>query len=132
MASVALYSRIEQETGYTADWRQTGSIRIAMTGERVQEFGVMARGGHGRSRCGVPGLRTAGRAVPAAGHQAGQGRAWCPTDGYLQPHSLVMAYARAALTGVTIAAHTTVTGITVTRGAVTGVRTSQATPPRTW
>ena len=42
MASVAMYSRIEQETGYPADWRQTGSIRIAMTGERVQEFRMMA------------------------------------------------------------------------------------------
>src|SRR6185312_12255369 len=41
---------------------------------------------------------------------------WCPTDGYLQPHSLVMAYARAARDrGVTVAAHTTLTGITVTR-----------------
>ena len=50
---------------------------------------------------------------------------WCPTDGYLQPHSLVMAYAQAARDrGVTIAAQTTVTGITVARGAVTGVRTS--------
>jgi glycine/D-amino acid oxidase-like deaminating enzyme len=42
MASVALYSKIEQETGYTADWRQTGSIRIAMSTERVEEFRVMA------------------------------------------------------------------------------------------
>jgi hypothetical protein len=33
MASVATYSRIEQETGHTADWRQTGSVRIGC-GER--------------------------------------------------------------------------------------------------
>src|ERR1700746_4178593 len=42
MASVALYARIEQETGYPADWRQTGSVRIALTAERVQEFRSMA------------------------------------------------------------------------------------------
>jgi len=43
MASVATYSRIEQETGHTADWRQTGSVRIAMTGERAAEFRELAR-----------------------------------------------------------------------------------------
>ena len=127
MASAAMYSTIEQETGYTADWRQTGSIRIAMTGERVQEFrtmaGVAVSAGldvefldPGRLAGLFPPLDT--RPVKAA--------LWCPTDGYLQPHSLVMAYARAARDrGVTIAAHTTLTGVTVTRGAVTGIRTSR-------
>jgi glycine/D-amino acid oxidase-like deaminating enzyme len=126
MASVAMYSKIEQETGYTADWRQTGSIRIAMTGERVAEFrmmaGVAAAAGldveflePGRLAELFPPLDT--RQVKAA--------LWCPTDGYLQPHSLVMAYARAARDrGVTIAPHTTLTGIAITRGAVTGIRTS--------
>jgi glycine/D-amino acid oxidase-like deaminating enzyme len=42
MASVAAYSRIEQDTGCTADWRQTGSLRIAMTDERVAEFRALA------------------------------------------------------------------------------------------
>ena len=126
MASVAMYSKIEQETGYTADWRQTGSIRIAMTRERVAEFrmmaGVAAAAGldvefiePGRLAELFPPLDT--RQVKAA--------LWCPTDGYLQPHSLVMAYAMAARDrGVTIASRTTLTGIAVTRGAVTGIRTS--------
>ena len=42
MASVAEYSRIEQETGSTADWRQTGSVRKAMTAGRAAEFQVLA------------------------------------------------------------------------------------------
>jgi glycine/D-amino acid oxidase-like deaminating enzyme len=42
MASVAAYSRIEQDTGVTADWRPTGSLRIAMTDERVAEFRALA------------------------------------------------------------------------------------------
>jgi glycine/D-amino acid oxidase-like deaminating enzyme len=127
MATVAMYSRIEQETGYTADWRQTGSIRVAMTGERVLEFGAMA------DVAAAAGLDVefldSGRLAelfPPLDTGWAKAALWCPTDGYLQPHSLVMAYARAARDrGVTIAAHTTVTGITVTRGAVTGVRTSQ-------
>ena len=51
---------------------------------------------------------------------------WCPTDGYLQPSSLVTAYARAARDrGVTFATHTAVTGLNVADGAVTGIRTSR-------
>ena len=42
MASVAVYSRIEQDTGYPADWRQTGSVRIAVTAERTAEFQALA------------------------------------------------------------------------------------------
>ncbi len=42
MASVAAYARIEQETGYTADWRQTGSVRIATTAPRAAEFRALA------------------------------------------------------------------------------------------
>jgi len=38
MSSVAMYSRIGRETGYPADWRQTGSVRIATRAERVAEF----------------------------------------------------------------------------------------------
>jgi len=51
---------------------------------------------------------------------------WCPTDGYLQPNSLVMAYAGAARErGVTFATRTTVTGIGIAGGALTGVRTDR-------
>jgi glycine/D-amino acid oxidase-like deaminating enzyme len=47
---------------------------------------------------------------------------WCPTDGYLQPNSLVMAYARAARErGVTFATHTTATGLRITDGNVNGI-----------
>src|SRR5260370_617010 len=47
---------------------------------------------------------------------------WCPTDGYLQPNSLVMAYAHAARDrGVTFATHTTVTGLRITGDAVDGI-----------
>jgi glycine/D-amino acid oxidase-like deaminating enzyme len=127
MASVAMYSRIEQETGYPADWRQTGSIRIAMTGERVQEFRMMA-GVAAAAGLDVEFLdsRRLAELFPPLDTRHVKAALWCPTDGYLQPHSLVMAYARAARDrGATIAAHTTVTGITITRGAVTGVRTSK-------
>lgn len=127
MASVATYSGLERETGYTADWRQTGSIRIAMTTERVAEFRAMA-GVAESAGLEVEFLTVARLAelFPPLDTTHVRAALWCPTDGYLQPHSLVMAYARAARdAGVTIATHTGVTGISVARGAVTGVRTNR-------
>jgi glycine/D-amino acid oxidase-like deaminating enzyme len=127
MASVATYSRIEQETGYTADWRQTGSVRIAMTGERAAEFRALAS--VARSAGLEVEFLTAARLAelcPVLDTAQAEAALWCPTDGYLQPNSLVMAYAGAAReAGVTFATHTTVTGIDVSGGAVTGLRTDR-------
>jgi glycine/D-amino acid oxidase-like deaminating enzyme len=127
MASVATYSRIEQETGRTADWRQTGSVRIAMTGERAAEFRELA--GVARSAGLEVEFLTPARLAelcPVLDGAPAEAALWCPTDGYLQPNSLVMAYAAAARKrGVTFATHTTVMGVGISEGAVTGVRTDR-------
>jgi glycine/D-amino acid oxidase-like deaminating enzyme len=127
MASVAQYSRIEQETGYTADWRQTGSVRIAMTGERAAEFRALAAVAQavGLEAEFITAPRLAGL-CPVLDTTRVEAALWCPTDGYLQPTSLVMAYVGAARQrGVTFATHTTVTGVDVSGGAVSGVRTDR-------
>jgi glycine/D-amino acid oxidase-like deaminating enzyme len=129
MASVAAYSRIEQDTGYTADWRQTGSLRIAMTSARAAEFRVLAEVARSAG-LEVEFITTARLAELCPVLDTAQVRAalWCPSDGYLQPSSLVMAYAGAARErGVTFATHTTITGICVTGDTVSGVRTSGGT-----
>jgi glycine/D-amino acid oxidase-like deaminating enzyme len=127
MASVATFSRIEQETGYTADWRQTGSVRIAMTAERAAEFRALAAVARsaGLEVEFVSAARLA-QLCPVLDTTHVQAALWCPTDGYLQPNSLVMAYAGAARErGVTFATHTTVTGIDIDDGAVSGVRSDK-------
>lgn len=127
MASVAAYARIEQDTGCTADWRQTGSLRIAITGERVAEFRTLA-GVAGSAGLEVSFLSPAelARLCPVLATERVRAALWCPTDGYLQPNSLVMAYvAGARARGVSFATQTTVTGIRRTRGAVTGLRTDR-------
>jgi glycine/D-amino acid oxidase-like deaminating enzyme len=127
MASVAAYARIEQETGYPADWRQTGSVRIALTAERAAEFAALA--GVARSAGLEVEFLTAARLAglcPMLDTSEITAALWCPTDGYLQPNSLVTAYARAARDrGVTFATRTTVTGLRIADGAVRGVRTDQ-------
>jgi glycine/D-amino acid oxidase-like deaminating enzyme len=142
MASVSVYSRLQDQTGYPADWRQTGSVRIALTAERAAEFGRLA---DVAASCGleVEMLSPARLAqlCPMADTSGATAALWCPTDGYLQPYSLVTAYAAAARDrGVTFAVGTTVTGLRLAaagrgaagRGAagqagleVTGVRTDQ-------
>jgi glycine/D-amino acid oxidase-like deaminating enzyme len=127
MASVAAYARIEQETGYTADWRQTGSVRLATTAPRAAEFRALAA--VARSAGLEVEFFTAARLAelyPMLDTTSVTAALWCPTDGYLQPNSLVTAYARAARDrGVTFATHTTVTGLRIIGGAVRGVRTDQ-------
>ena len=127
MASVAVYARIEQETGYPADWRQTGSVRIAATAERAAEFqalAVVARSAGLEVEFLTPARLAA--LCPMLDTTQVTAALWCPTDGYLQPHSLVTAYARAARDrGVTFATHTTVTGLRITGGAVQGVCTDR-------
>jgi len=127
MASVAAYARIEQETGYPADWRQTGSVRIALTAERAAEFAALAA--VARSAGLEVEFLTAARLAglcPMLDTSGIAAALWCPTDGYLQPNSLVTAYARAGRDrGVTFATRTTVTGLRIADGAVRGVRTDQ-------
>jgi glycine/D-amino acid oxidase-like deaminating enzyme len=73
---------------------------------------------------------------PMASTSGATAALWCPTDGYLQPHSLVTAYAGAARhLGVSFAVGTAVTGLRLNvagRNAgshagleVTGIRTDR-------
>ena len=43
MDSVATFSRLQQQGGATPNWRQVGSLRIALSDARVEEFGRLAR-----------------------------------------------------------------------------------------
>jgi glycine/D-amino acid oxidase-like deaminating enzyme len=129
MSSVAMYSRIERETGYPADWRQTGSVRVATRADRIAEFEALAATARSAG-LQVEFLSPARLAelCPTLDTAKAMAALWCPTDGYgyVQPSSLVTAYARAARDpGVTFATHTTVTGLSLARGAVVGIRTGR-------
>ncbi|MGC9156422.1 MAG: NAD(P)/FAD-dependent oxidoreductase, partial [Ferrimicrobium sp.] len=43
MASVAMFQSLEEKTGVTPDWVQSGSLRLALTPERVVEFDQMTQ-----------------------------------------------------------------------------------------
>jgi glycine/D-amino acid oxidase-like deaminating enzyme len=127
MASVAMFSRMDRETGHPVDWRQSGSVRIAITDDRVEEFRQMATvAGSVGLEVEFLGTRRLAELCPTLHTGAVRAALWCPTDGYLQPNSLVTAYAAGARDrGVTLATRTTVIGITVRDGAVVGLRTDR-------
>ena len=127
MDSVATFAQLERGPGPTPSWRQVGSLRIALTDARVDEFGAL-----------IESCRNAGLEVELLDHAAAEARwaglvaasakaiLWCPSDGYLQPYDLAMAYqARARAEGVRFATGVRVTGIAIRNGEVTGVETDR-------
>jgi glycine/D-amino acid oxidase-like deaminating enzyme len=127
MDSVATFGRLQARGGATPNWRQVGSLRIALTDARAQEFERLratARSAglevelldHAGATARWPGLVT----------EAAKAILWCPSDGYLQPYDLAMAYrehARAA--GVRFATDVRVTGIALRAGAIAAVETDR-------
>src|SRR6516165_11936808 len=113
MAAADVYRGFERLTGYPMDYRECGAVRLALSDTSVAELRQIAETAE---ITGLPveflddaqlhdkyPVLTRTESVKAA--------LWSPTDGYLQPNSLVNAYVGAARDlGVTVAAHITVTG----------------------
>ena len=123
--SVALYDRLEAETGQATGWKMNGGLRLACTGERWTE--VKRQATTARSF----GLEMAllspdeARALwPLMEIHDVIGAAFLPTDGQANPSDITQALARGARAqGVRIFEDTRVTGIETTDGRVCAVVT---------
>jgi glycine/D-amino acid oxidase-like deaminating enzyme len=126
MDSVATFRRLQRHDGATPTWREVGSLRIALSDARAEEFhGLLATAR--RAGLEVELLDRAAAAARWPGRITADVKAilWCPSDGYLQPYDLAMAYrehARAA--GVRFATEVRVTGIVLSGGALAAVETT--------
>lgn len=125
IASARLYAHMEEETGYTADWRPSGSLRIATEPARVREFRTIAAIAESVGlEVEIVDAQRAAEICPVIDPRTVVCALWVPSDGYVQPNSLTNAYASAARDlGVSICTHTPVTGIVVRNAAVEGVVT---------
>ena len=95
--SVAVFDRLEEETGQAISWKKVGSLRLAGSAARWSEirrsmtqaksFGVE---GHPLS------ADEAARHFPYIVKDGIEGAAYIPGDGYIDPYSLTMAYAKGA------------------------------------
>jgi len=124
MAAADIYRNFERDVGYSMDYRECGAVRLALSEASVQELRQIAE------TAAVTGLPVEFLTPPQlrdiypvlADTDAVKAALWSPTDGYLQPNSLVNAYISAAKDrGVTIAAHAAVTAIEVRHGAIRSV-----------
>jgi dimethylglycine dehydrogenase len=114
--SVELYQRLEAETGQAVDFHPCGSVRLAATADRLDEFRHRRAMGE---MLGVPveivGPERLAELHPLVDTSGLLGAAYLPTDGHVDPTSLAQAFARG--TGAEILRRTPVTGIERERGA---------------
>jgi 4-methylaminobutanoate oxidase (formaldehyde-forming) len=123
MYGTDLYRRLRDETGVDPAWHEVGSIRLASSGERMEE---LERQAGWAKTFGLPmELITATEAqdrFPLMSTDGVLGGVWLPTDGWLDPSGLAQALAAGARKrGVGIRTRTRVVDIGVDRGRVTGV-----------
>jgi glycine/D-amino acid oxidase-like deaminating enzyme len=127
MESVATFTRLEREGEVKPGWRQVGSLRVAQTPERVEEFKrlLAVAKAAGLEVEGIDGA-AAKRLWPSLDWSGALAVLWCPTDGYLQPADLVSTYRHEARRrGVRFQTATPVTGIRLRAGRVAAVETAE-------
>ena len=125
--SVALYDRLEQETGLATGWRRVGGLRPALNADRWTEvrrqattaksFGLEIHLLSPQEALALWPLMTVDDVV---------GAAFLPTDGQASPSDITQALAKGARSaGVSIREEVAVTGIEVEHGRVRAVVTDQ-------
>jgi len=127
--STELYSTLESETGLATGWKQTGSLSVARTDERMIQLRRTASSARSQGvAIEILSAEEAGALYPLMRTDDLKGAVWLPGDGKANPTDLTQALARGARNGgVRILEKTRVTSIDVENGAVAAVRTDQGT-----
>ncbi|HEV7431874.1 MAG TPA: FAD-dependent oxidoreductase [Steroidobacteraceae bacterium] len=95
--SVAVFDRLEQETGQAISWKKVGSLRLAASAARWSE--IRRSMGQARSfgvECHSLSPAEAKHRFPYISTEGIEGAAFIPGDGYIDPYSLTIAYAKGA------------------------------------
>jgi 4-methylaminobutanoate oxidase (formaldehyde-forming) len=125
--SVALYDRLEQETGLATGWKRNGGLRLACNPERwteVKRQATTATSFGLEMHLLTP--KEAQDLWPLMQVDDVVGAAFLPMDGQVSPTDITMSLAKGARQGgVTIAEGVKVTGIDVEAGRVRAVATDQ-------
>jgi 4-methylaminobutanoate oxidase (formaldehyde-forming) len=127
--SVALYERLEAETGLATGWKRNGGLRLACTTERwteVKRQATTARSFGLEMQLLSP--KEAQALWPLMRIDDLVGAAFLPTDGQASPSDIARSLARGATQqGVMVREHSAVTGLRVEQGRITGVETTAGT-----
>ncbi|MCJ8239112.1 GcvT family protein [Peteryoungia algae] len=127
--SVAVFDRLEEETGQHIAWKKVGSLRLAGSPERWSEIRrSMTQAKSFGVECHSLSADEAASRFPYIVRDGIEGAAFIPGDGYIDPYSLTMAYARGArMNGAKIEEGVTVEEIVVDNRRVVGVVTNGGT-----
>ena len=123
--ALELFSQFPKETGHDPGLRQTGSLMVALTPERMDAYARQIERSH---RNGIEADFVShaemARLAPAMDPTKIEGGYFVPNDGYVDPQQCAHAYAAAAQDlGVQIQLNTPVTGFRQRNGEVLGVKT---------
>jgi glycine/D-amino acid oxidase-like deaminating enzyme len=127
MHSVATFRELQRDSKVQPEWQEVGSLRIALTDRRVEEFKQL------KGIADQAGLETelidnneAQRLWPAMQFKGVKAVLWCPSDGYMKPYAVASSYAyQCRKMGVRFWVDTQVEEIVCRDGAVTGVKTNR-------
>ena len=126
--SISFFAQFDEVVGHPADYRPHGYLFVA-TSERHLAY---LKANHARQTAlGLANVRFVSRAeivemVPQLRADDILGGTFCPTDGFVDPHSVMMGFMlRARERGVRLWLDTTVTGIEQEGDQITGVTTTR-------
>lgn len=127
--SVAVYDRLEEESGLTIDWKKVGSLRLASSEARWSEIRrSMTLAKSFDFECHSLSAKEAQELFPYIDPEGVVGAAFIPSDGYIDPYALTHAYAATARkNGVKIQEGVTVTEFIKEGRRVVGVATDHGT-----
>ena len=125
--SVALYDRLEEETGLGTGWKMNGGLRLACNEARWTEVKRQATTAHSFGldmQLLTP--KEAQELWPLMQVEDVIGAAYLPTDGQANPSDITQALAKGArMAGATLLEETDVTSIVVEDGRIRGIETNR-------
>jgi glycine/D-amino acid oxidase-like deaminating enzyme len=128
------FENFEQRTGHAIDFRQTGSLRVALTEKYQNDLAARHKTAEdlGHDVEFISSDR-AQELVPTFTPPNDCRILLIPRDGYVEPKSVAVAYAAAAKDrGAKFQTRVDATGLVISNGRVTGVNTSEGTIETKW
>ncbi len=126
MHSVKTFREL-QASEVKPDWHEVGSLRIALSDQRAEEFRrLKAAADAANLEADLIDHTEAKRRFPQMEFDGVKSVLWCPSDGYMTPRAVAASYRHnAAKLGVKFATATALEGITLKSGRVAGVTTNR-------
>jgi 4-methylaminobutanoate oxidase (formaldehyde-forming) len=131
---VEFLENFEQRTGHAIDFRQVGSLRVALTNEYRADLDARleAASAMGQTADFIT-AADAQRMVPPLQLDEAAGILHVPRDGFVEPKSVAVGFAAGAVDrGVRIHTHVAVTGIDIHNECLRAVHTSEGTIETDW